>query len=82
MSGPGGIMSDLSEIQEMNAERRDHEERLASSHCRGEAEDRHNERMRLMREIDADFDKYIRPHIKRYSKFTRKQRNASTGSDK
>ena len=45
-------------------DRREHEYELAASHARGEAEDRHNERMRLMREIDVDMKKYVRPIIK------------------
>ena len=47
---------------EMNREQ--HEYELAASHARGEAEDRHNERMRLMREIDELMELYVRPIIK------------------
>lgn len=44
--------------------REQHEYELAASHARGEAEDRHNERMRLMREIDELMELYVRPIIK------------------
>lgn len=41
-----------------------HEQALAASHARGVSEDIHNERIRLMREVDEGMDKIVRPIIR------------------
>ena len=49
-------------------DRREHEQELAASHCRGLAEDAHDRRMAEMREIDEGMAKYVRPILKRKEK--------------
>ena len=44
-------------------DRREHEYELAASHARGEAEDRHDKRMREMREIEEGMREIVRPII-------------------
>ena len=43
--------------------RREHEYELAASHARGEAEDRHDKRMKEMREIEQGMRDVVRPII-------------------
>lgn len=41
--------------------REQHEYELASSHARGESEDRHNKRLAEMREIDRQMKERVKP---------------------
>ena len=45
-------------------DRRDFNYELESSHARGEAEDRYNERRKKVREIEEGLNKYVRPILK------------------